>query len=168
MALWAAALAAVPAAAVAQRPSLLVGGGLTSPIGDFKDVADGGYHLSLGVQMALPSLPVGVRLDGSYHRLPAPTVAFEDPRVLGGALDVVFDLPGEGLVPYMLIGVGRYRIEAGALGVTQAVIRNGFQGGFGVNLGTIAFGGFAEIRYVQINGDGSAAKYIPLTIGVRM
>jgi hypothetical protein len=161
------ALLVLPAGAAAQ-PALLIGGGFSSPFGDFADVADPGYHLTAGVEVGLPQIPVAIRLDGSYHRLPAASSSFTAPRVLGGAIDVVFQLPGQGIEPYAFGGIGRYRVTAGPAGFSESEIDRGFQAGFGVNLGSIAFGAFAEIRYVQIGLENGTVKYIPLSIGFRL
>jgi hypothetical protein len=164
--LFAVLLCATPAVAVAQA-TLLAGGGFTSPVSDFKDVADPGYHLSLGAEVGIPSIPVGLRLDGSYHRLPEPSSTFVAPRVLAGALSVIFELPGEGIEPYFLFGVGRYRVEAGPVALARPVYDRGFQTGFGVSLGGLALGAFAEIRWVQVGGT-TDVKYIPVTVGIRL
>lgn len=163
------ALLGAPAPAAAQRPeaAILLGAGFTSPTGDFTDVADPGYHLTAGVEVGLPAIPVSLRLDGSYHRMPAPSSAFDPPRVLGGALDVVFHMPGSGIEPYALGGVGRYRVTSGPAGMSDVAHDRGFQIGFGVNLGSLASGAFAEIRWVQIDTEGGDVRYIPVSVGVR-
>lgn len=160
---------AFPRSATAQA-TLLAGVGITSPIRAFADQAESGYHARLGVEVGIPTLPVALRLDGSYHRLGAATAAVESPHVLGGALTVVFSLPGVGLTPYMLGGAGRFRLDSGPAGMSATSVDTGFEAGFGVNLGSLAFGAFAEIRYVQINRTGANAdvKYVPLTVGLRL
>ena len=110
---------------------------------------------------------LSIRLDGDYHRLSEAGASFDPSSVWGGALDVVFALPGVGLTPYLLGGIGRYRVSSGPAGMAAPVIYSGFNGGFGVGLGSLAFGGFVEIRYVQLEG-GSGVRYIPLTVGLRL
>ena len=158
------ALAIGPAVAQAQ-PRLVLGGGITSPNGDFKDSANTGYHVRLGLELGLPTLPVSLRADGDFHRLAEADPAFEATTILGGAVGAVFALPGVGLSPYLLGGVGRYRTDAGPLGSSVTDTRRGFHAGFGINLGAV---GFVEIRYVQINGDAGDTKYIPMTFGLRL
>ena len=65
------ALAIAPAVAQGQ-PRLVVGGGITSPNGDFKDSANTGYHVRAGLELGLPTLPVSLRADGDVHRLSDP------------------------------------------------------------------------------------------------
>jgi hypothetical protein len=161
------ALALLPAVAVAQ-PGVLVGGGVTSPLGDLGDVASNGYHARLGVQMGIPTLPVAIRLDGDYHRLSEADASYEPTSVLGGALGVVFTLPGVGLSPYVLTGVGRYRVESGPVGSSEQVQRNGFQAGFGISLGAIGFGALVEIRWVRVDADPGSMSFVPVSVALRM
>lgn len=159
---------AVPSVAEAQ-PRFLVAAGFTGPTGDLSETADAGYHGQVGLFVSIPTVPLGLRGDGFFHRLSAPDVALEDTQVLGGTVSVVYELPGIGLVPYFLAGIGAYQIEAGPLGAATKASDNGFHGGFGVNVGAgTGVGAFAEIRYIQINGDGVTSRLIPLTFGLRL
>jgi hypothetical protein len=158
----------LPAAAHAQVPRILVGGGLSTPTGDFSDVAGAGYHARAGLQLGVPAFPLAARLDGGYHSF-GESDAGAKYKMLNGTLSAVLSLGGIGLSPYVIAGIGRYRIdrELGAVD-PDATTHGGFHGGFGVNLGALGFGGFAELRYVQINTDGANLKYLPLTVGFRL
>jgi hypothetical protein len=70
-----------------------------------------------------------------------------------------------GLVPYLLGGVGAYRTSAEG---ADAVSDNGFHAAFGVNIGAIGFGGFGEVRLVNVNGDGGDARFVTATLGLRL
>jgi hypothetical protein len=155
------ALSVLPAAGQAQ---VLLGAGFTSPTGDFTEVADPGYHVTVGFEVGIPSLPVGLRLDGAYHRMPAPSAEYDAPRIVGGGLDVVFHLPGSGIEPYMLVGIGRYRVSSGPAGSGEVDHDRGFHAGFGVNLGSAAF---VEIRWVRISSEGPNVHYVPVSVGLR-
>jgi hypothetical protein len=85
--------------------------------------------------------------------------------MLGGALSVVFNLPGVGLVPYFLGGVGMYRSSMDGF---DSVSDSGFHGAFGVNIGALGFGGFGEVRLVNISGDGGDARFVTATVGFRL
>jgi len=156
-----------PAAAEAQ-PRILIGGGVTSPNGDFKNAASAGYHGRIGVELAIPTLPVALRADADFHNLRRSDPTFDSSQILGGGISLVFTLPGVGMSPYLLGGVGAYRVETGPVGDSQAVNRNGFHVGFGMKFGSLGFGGFVEIRYVQIGGGLGDTKYIPVTVGIRL
>lgn len=160
-----AVLALAPSAVEAQ-PRLLVGGGFTAPNGQISDVAEPGYHLQAGLQVTIPTLPLGLRGDGGYHRMAATSVDASQAEILAGSLSVVFFLPGVGLQPYFLGGIGSYQTEAGPVDDPQKVTDTGYHGGFGVAIGGLGFGGFAEVRYVQIQSDASA-RLIPVTLGFR-
>ena len=157
----------LPAAAEAQIPRIMAGGGLSNPIGDFGDVADPGYHGRIGLQLGAPAFPLAGRLEGEYHSFGQPEGGAKT-TFFNGALSAVLELQGTGLTPYFLAGLGRYRVkqELGTLEGTST--QTGFHGGFGVNIGALGFGGFAEIRVVQINGDGGDIRYFPVTVGFRL
>lgn len=159
---------ALPSTVEAQ-PRFLVAGGFSGPTGDLSETADAGYHAQVGLFVSIPTIPLGLRGDGFVHRLGAPDVTVENTQVLGGTLSVVYELPGIGLVPYFLAGMGAYQIEAGPVGAAVKTNDNGFHGGFGVNVGAgTGVGAFAEIRYIRINGDGTTSSLIPLTFGLRL
>lgn len=157
----------IPAAAEAQ-PRFMVAGGFTAPTGSLSDVADAGYHGQVGLYVSVPSVPLGLRGDGSFHRLGTSDAALEDVQVLGGTISLVYDLPGISLVPYLLAGLGAYQVQSGPVGATTKASDNGYHGGFGVNIGAgTGIAAFAEIRYVKIGGD-SDATLIPLTFGLKL
>src|SRR2546426_12843503 len=56
--------------AAAQAPSVRfgLGGGATAPVGDYKDADKIGWHGLGTVQLALPAVPVEIRVDGLYGR----------------------------------------------------------------------------------------------------
>ena len=156
----------IPAMAEAQ-PRLMVGGGFSTPNGSITDIAEPGYHAQIALHVDIPTLPVGFRADGAVHRLASADPALARTEVLAGALSLVYTLPGVGLQPYLLGGLGSYRIDSGPLDMTEAVTDRGYHAGFGVVIGGLGFGAFAEIRYVQINGTTST-KLIPVTLGLRL
>lgn len=165
--LFAAALAVflLPAAVEAQVPRFMAGGGISTPTGDFKDRAEMGYHGRLGVQLGAPAFPLAGRLEGEYHSF-GQAGALPKVNVLNGALSAVLTLDGVGITPYFVAGIGRYRVDIDVAG-TDPATETGFHGGFGVNLGAVGLGGFAEFRVVQIN-TGSKTRYFPLSVGLRL
>jgi hypothetical protein len=157
------AILVAPVVASAQV-RLMAGGGLSTPIGDFGDAAEAGWHLTGGMQLGVPTIPIALRGDGAYHSFgqasSAPSV-----DMLGGTLSLVFNLPGVGLVPYLLGGVGAYRTTVEGF---DAVSDNGFHAAFGVNIGAIGFGGFGEVRFVNINQSVGDARFVTATLGLRL
>jgi opacity protein-like surface antigen len=162
------ALVLAPAAAEAQ-PRLMLGGGISNPIGDLSDGAATGFHGRVGLQVSVPTFPVSARGDADYHRFGEGDIAGSKYNVLSGALSAVLTLPGVGISPYVLAGVGAYRIGFDVLGVSDSDTETGFHGGFGVNLGALGFGGFAEIRFINVSTESATNfRYIPVTVGIRL
>ena len=159
-------IAAVPTAAQAQ-PRLMGGVGFTAPTGDISDAADPGYHVRAALRVGIPTTPLSLQADGTYHKLGTASATFADTQVLSGALSAVFTLPGIGMQPYVLGGLGTYRVKSGPVGVPVTSTETGYHGGFGVTLGGLGFGGFAELRFIQINGPVKT-RLIPLTFGFRL
>ncbi|MEX2048962.1 MAG: hypothetical protein WEB90_05235 [Gemmatimonadota bacterium] len=157
------ALALSPVGAGAQV-RLMGGVGLSTPIGAFADAADVGWHLMAGLQLGVPEIPVAIRADGGHHSFgessPVPKTS-----MLAGALSLVVDLPGVGLVPYLLGGVGRYRTSVDGFDATSD---SGIHGAFGVNIGALGPGGFGEVRLVNVSRSGDDARLVTATIGFRL
>ncbi|MEO7985141.1 MAG: hypothetical protein ABI766_01320, partial [Gemmatimonadales bacterium] len=53
----------------AQGAEFSLGVGPTIPLSDFGDAAKTGYHGLVGVSFAPSSFPLGIQIDGQYHRL---------------------------------------------------------------------------------------------------
>lgn len=158
-------LLAIPTVAEAQ-PRLMLGGGFTAPNGSLADAGDPGYHLRAALHVGIPTLPVGLRADGALHRMGSKVTGTDDPEVLEGAVSLVYVLPGVGMQPYILGGAGTYRLESGPSEATVTESTTGYQAGFGVAIGGLGLGAFAEIRYVHIPAD-PGFRMIPFTLGVR-
>lgn len=156
----------LPAAAQGQI-RLLGGVGVTNPMGDLNDVADVGWHAMGGVQLGIAAVPVGLRADGGYHSF-GQQGSNPQTSVLSGALSVVVNFPGIGLAPYVLGGIGSYRTSVDVDGV-DPVTNTGVHGAFGVDIGAVGFGGFAEVRYVSVKTDsGASERFVTATLGIRL
>ncbi len=150
----------IPASVEAQ-PRLMIGGGLSNPTGDFSDVAGSGFHGRAGLQIGVPAFPLAVRADGEYHSFGEEDPALGKYSILDGTLSAVLSLGGIGLSPYVLAGIGAYRVSTDILDGSS---QTGYHGGFGVSLGALGFGGWVELRYVKIED----LKYIPISVGIRL
>lgn len=146
--------------------ALLGGVGVGRPIGDFGDAAGTGWHALAGMQVGVPAIPIALRADGVYHSFGAPSGGSAS-SILAGAGSLVVTLPGVGLVPYFLGGVGQYRLSVDQTGV-DPVTDNGFHGAFGVNIGAMGFGGFAEVRVVNVSQSAGDARFVTATLGLRL
>ena len=152
--------------AVEAQPRLMVGGGFTAPNGASSVPAEAGYQFRVALDVSIPTLPVGLRGDGAFHRLGAGSPTVTDTEVLEGAVSAVYQLPGVGLQPYVLGGFGRYRTESGLVGAAEIVAETGWHGAFGVAVGGLGLGAWAEIRYVRFT-EGVTPSMLPLTVGLR-
>jgi hypothetical protein len=145
----------------------MVGAGVTNPMSDLNEVADAGWNLMAGMQLSVAALPVGLRADGAYHSFGEQGA---NPRtsMLSGALSLVVTFPGVGLSPYLLGGVGMYRTSIDVSGV-EPESDSGIHGAFGVDIGAVGFGGFAEVRLVNVSAEGSGnRRFVSATLGIRM
>lgn len=159
------ALLTAPAAAVGQV-SLMAGGGLSTPIGDFGDVAEAGWHGMAGLQLSVPAIPIALRADGGYHKF-GQASGIPSSSMLAGSASLVVSLPGVGLVPYLLGGVGQYRVSVDQTGV-DPVTDNGYHAAFGVNIGALGFGGFGEVRFVNVSHSVGHSRFVTATLGLRL
>jgi opacity protein-like surface antigen len=179
-------LLAAPAAASAQiHTGISLAGGIALPTGDFKDgtsngyKVDNGYNLAAGLNIGVPLLPIGVRIEGAYNRfgisgLPSGFTGNQD--IISGTVNGTFGLG----LPYVIGGLGYYSSKASVSGSgstdssdrTNAV---GFNGGVGLRFPLGVISTFAEIRYHRMLGENnlnSATKvaansaYIPITFGI--
>ena len=157
------ALASTPVISLGQV-RLMVGGGLSQPHGDFADQANRGLHGRAGLQVGVPVFPVSLRGEGEIHQFSQPA-GIENTTMLNGTLSAVLGLGGIGLQPYLLAGIGSYRLDTG--GTEEVQTNRGIHGGFGVGIGALGFGGFAEIRFVSISLETGNTRYIPVTFGLR-
>ena len=159
------ALLVAPGAAQAQV-QLLGAAGLTNPMSDLNDISDVGWHLMGGAELSVATLPVSLRADGSYDSF-GEQGTNPRPKVLSGALSLVVRFPGVGLRPYVLGGVGVYRTSLDAVD-SQATSDKGIHGAFGVDIGALGFGGFAELRLVDFERDSATFRYVTAMLGVRL
>jgi len=160
------AVLSLPAAGEAQV-SLLGAVGVTNPMSDLNDVADVGWHAMAGMHLAIADLPVGLRADGAYHSFGEQGMN-PATNILSGALSLVVKFPGVGLSPYLLGGVGIYRTSAdGSSFATES--DSGIHGAFGVDIGALDFGGFAEVRVVNVSTESAGnRRFVSATLGVRL
>src|SRR3989441_8865779 len=101
--------------AAAQAPSVRfgLGGGATAPVGDYKDADEIGWHGLGMVQLALPAVPLEIRVDGLYgrttHKDISGTAVPGSTKLYGGLAHLVYSIGPDGLMrPHVLRGIGIY------------------------------------------------------------
>ena len=140
--------AAVPANYLAKDHNTGVNGGLSFAIG--------------GVDQLF-----GIRIDGMFNQFGAKSgTAAGTTRILGGTLDLVLPVIGNGKSLYVIGGVGGYGIRPGVSGQTS-VNDFGLNGGIGLWLPGV--NGFIEARYnhfYRALPNKRPAIFIPITLGI--
>jgi hypothetical protein len=176
------ALAAAPAAA--QLPFRLgAQAGAALPSGDFADGTKMGYTVGVLAEVKPILLPVGIRGDVNYNEFGLEDEEGEDIdldfRVLNVNANAILEMPGIGLKPYLIGGLGWYRgnFHSSEEGVEDllpdAESAIGFNVGGGIRFGLAGFGAAVEAHYRTVNLDfgtvggeevGEAKiRYIPIS-----
>ena len=150
------------------QPSLMIGGGTSSPNGDMGDLLDGGYHGRVAVQLGAPGFPVSLRAGATYHSFEASGTGGGSMTQLNGTLSAVLTVAVVGIGPYFLGGIGRYRQDfSEELSSLEPSTNRGWHGGVGFGFGLLGIGGWVEVRYVNIYGDLGDSSYVPVTFGIK-
>ncbi|MFL5580576.1 MAG: outer membrane beta-barrel protein [Gemmatimonadaceae bacterium] len=168
------AVALFAGAAEAQRPvKFAVGGGLSGVAGDAKQSVDAGYHVMGAVDVGVPILPLGFRVDAAYNsfkgkeELTAGVVP--SLRVVSGTANVTMNvIPLPIVKMYLIGGAGIYNAKADVDGA-EATNRFGYNAGAGLRFDLAGFGTFLEARYHLVPESDTDAKMqiIPVTLGFR-
>ena len=159
--------------AAAQAPSVRfgLGGGATAPVGDYKDADKIGWHGLGMVQLALPALPLEIRVDGLYgrttHKDISGTAVPGSTKLYGGLANVVYSIgPDVMMRPYVLGGIGIYHVTVDVPGTTGDETRFAFGVGGGVSVGVGRARLFVEGRFVSVRESGGSTSFVPFTAGV--
>ena len=160
------------AAAAAQGARFGVGGGLLSPMGDYKDLDKTGWHGLVRVDLSIPMSPVGIRVDGLYGQTShkAPFDGDGNSKGIGGLASVVWNIPVPAPIvkPYLMAGGGFFNLKTTipSQSVDTSESKFAYALGAGVKLGAGPLNFFAEGRYMSVQTSGSSTKFLPLTVGV--
>jgi hypothetical protein len=156
------------------RGSLRIGafGGTSFPLGSTTNGIDAGWTAGALLDYSAPSLPVGLRLDGSYqHLVPSSATANGAVKLWGGDLDVLLTVPRRLMVrPYLALGAGVYNVNntiTSATGVAPGSSTNfALNGGAGLRYDLLGFGAFLETRYTQVFTKGHDIRLMPVRFGI--
>ena len=165
----------------AQRLTFKAAAGAAVPVSDAGDRRDTGPTASLSVESRL-SGRWSLRLDGDWSLLDAPPApvgrepSFQDAdlQTYGVALNVVGRLFPSGTTPYLLAGVGAYRLQALGRGPNPYGTTGAVQAGLGVEGGIWRrINPFAEVRLTVPATDYGAREfsptvYWPVLVGVQI
>lgn len=168
-------------AAHAQGAEFSLGGGATVPLSTFGDFAKTGFHGLVAISFAPSSFPLGIQIDGMYQRLKQEDiVGNRSNQILQGTGNLIYKFKTSEestFRPYLIAGVGIYNFKlvsgddvagpgVGNTGNTGTDF--GLNGGAGFDFKAGAIGLFLEGRFHNVLTDGEDAKFIPITVGIRL
>ncbi len=173
------------AEAQSMRPfSIGVNGGVSIPTGTLSDYTNAGFVFNTRLEVRPWLVPVGLQLEGGWNQWGMKQSFVDDvnegvdgaldgahARVLSLSANVVYEVPSVVVKPYVLGGLGMYRVsgvaESGdaSLSVTEKKLGFGLGGGVRFVLGPLD--ATAEVRYHRVKFQDETIAYIPLTIGIR-
>ena len=163
------ALCATTASAQLGRPvSLGISGGASVPTGTAGDGLESGFNVGGLLQIAPAASPLGMRLEGGYHRFDLANGGNGNTRVIDGIANGVVRFPGQVVRPYLIAGVGAYNVGGEVAGVSLDSETNvGLNGGAGIDIPLSGIAAFVEARYHTVFRDGENLNMLPVTVGIR-
>lgn len=164
----------------AQRPSLVVAGGMSIPVGDDRVIRNGA-NATVGLNFGRPPIPLGMRIEAGIN-----TFNFNAARGLSGNRRVVTVTANGTLMygaPYLIGGVGYYHTSGSNTGTGNslacfpapdctATTRGtsstlGVNGGVGYRIPLRGITSFAEVRYHRpLLAFDRGGHFIPILLGV--
>lgn len=163
------ALISLPFEARAQNPVQLgIAGGVSLPTSDLADIANTGFNGTVTVGMTPAMIPLGIRIDGAFNQFAIKdNLADGNVRFISVTGNLVYKIPGATVSPYLIGGAGLYnaKVEVAPFG-SEAENKFGWNVGGGINMPLSGFSTFIEARYNQVQTDGEALKFIPITFGI--
>lgn len=161
--------AATADAQIVPRPVRFgIGGGLSGVTGKVSEGVEPGYHAMAAIDISVPLVPVGFRIDGAYNKFAARDGG-ADLRMLSATANATFTpLPLPIVKPYMIGGLGMYNAKVDVDGI-DATTRMGFNVGAGVRFDLLGLGAFAEARFHHVpeSDEFATTQFYPITVGLR-
>jgi hypothetical protein len=153
----------------AKPVSLDLAVGAAIPVGDFSNGFNTGYNGTAGLELTSIGSPVGIRLEGMYNHFGGRTDLVQnqpDARIIAGTANLVYNLPGQGIRPYLIGGAGYYGLK---LDLPNAASTNkfGLNGGVGAVFPLSGFNTFVEARLHHVFTDNSSTQFIPVVFGIQ-
>ncbi|HEU4643665.1 MAG TPA: outer membrane beta-barrel protein [Gemmatimonadaceae bacterium] len=148
-------------------------GGATFPVGNLSDVAKTGWNAGALLDIGLPLVPIGFRVDGTWQQLGNKTVAGEEikNRIIAGTVDATYTFGS--MLPtkfYLIGGVGLYNLKTdvntGVGSATDKETKFGVNAGAGLRFQLTGFSTFVEARWHDIFTKGSSTQMVPVSVGI--
>lgn len=148
-------------------------GGATVPISDLSNVAKTGWNAGALLDIGLPLVPIGFRIDGSWNQLGNKTVAGDEikNRIIDGTVNATYTFGS--MLPtkfYLIGGVGVYNIKtdvnSGLVSATDKATNFGVNAGAGLRFQLTGFSTFIEARWHDVFTKGNNAQMVPVSVGI--
>jgi hypothetical protein len=171
-ALAAIALSASTSAAQSNKAvSIGISGGAAIPVGDFGDLYSTGWNGTGSLMFRSLGSPLGIRVDGMYNRLSVKDdvigIPFDNVSIASANANLVYNLSGVGITPYLIGGAGAYWLKGHGDGFDgDSESKLGVNGGIGASFQLSGFNTFIEARYHHVFTDENATQFIPVTFGI--
>jgi hypothetical protein len=151
--------------------SVGISGGATIPVGDFGDLYSTGFNGTASLMFRSYGSPLGIRVDGMYNRLSVKDdvvgVPFDNVSITSANANLVYNLQGTGITPYLIGGAGAYWMKGHGNGFDgNTTSKLGVNGGIGAAFQLSGFNTFIEARYHHVFTDENATQFIPVTFGI--
>jgi hypothetical protein len=158
---------ALSAPAAHAQIELGIGGGASSPVGQLADVVGPGWHGGVVLDAGVPLLPLRLRADLMFQRLPGVEGGDSFDQFFGTVNGRLGLLPIPLLSAYVTAGAGMYSSSfAQAPGAdTGRSIDPGVNIGVGASVNLVVLRPFVEARYHRVLTDPGRG-FVPVTFGV--
>jgi hypothetical protein len=158
--------------------SLGISAGATIPVGDLGDLYSTGYNGTASLMFRSIGSPLGLRIDGMYNRMRVRDDVIglgdiESISIAGVNGNLVYNLSGTGITPYLIGGGGVYWPQTHGNGLdSNAEAKLGLNGGVGAAFPLSGFNTFIEARFHHVFTDTAeganhqSTNFIPVTFGI--
>lgn len=158
--------------------SIGISGGATIPVGDLGDLYTTGYNGTASLMFRSIGSPLGLRVDGTYNRMSVRDDVIgldgiESISIAGVNGNLVYNLPGTGITPYLIGGAGVYWPQGHGNGIdSNSEAKLGLNGGVGASFPLSGFNTFLEARFHHVFTDTveganhNSTNFIPVTFGI--
>src|SRR4026208_919144 len=87
--------------------------GAAIPLGDLADLYNTGYNGTVSLGLSSFGSPIGLRFEGMSTKILGREAVGKQPdaRIVAGTANLVYSLPGVGIRPYLIGGVGYYGLK---------------------------------------------------------
>jgi outer membrane protein with beta-barrel domain len=159
----------------AQRPVTLgLGFGATMPLSDFGENLGPGWNALGTLAIALPVVPVGLRLDAAYNHFNVEKVFLgsvgqpESEHLTSFTVNPVIRLPAVSplVTPYVIGGMGSYQMGCSGGEPCATTTKVGWNLGGGATFKVFGLTGFLEARYHHSTRGDVEIATLPLTFAL--